>query len=110
MVADRAAELIIPPFVELFALPAVCLAGSLVWKAYAPGSVVARWMVRGWSGLLVVELLYLGLGLLIARVPLRVASALLFAPFYIVWKFGVYGAMALRRGVGGWNRTERRTL
>jgi cellulose synthase/poly-beta-1,6-N-acetylglucosamine synthase-like glycosyltransferase len=110
MVADRAAELIIPPFVELFALPAVCLAGSFVWKAYAPGSVVAKWMVRGWSGLLVVELLYLGLGLIIARVPLRVASALLFAPFYIVWKFGVYGAMALRRGVGGWNRTERRTL
>jgi len=38
------------------------------------------------------------------------ASVLLRAPFYIVWKFGLYAVMAVTRSAGGWKRTERREL
>jgi len=110
MVIDRALELIVPPFVELFTLPVLCLAGAACWTHFAPESSAAWWMVWAWGGVLVAQLVYLGAGLIIARVPLSVASSLLFAPFYIVWKFGVYGALLLRRGADGWRRTERHEL
>jgi 1,2-diacylglycerol 3-beta-glucosyltransferase len=109
-VVDRAVELIIPPFGELFALPVVFVAGAALWNRFAPGSETARWALWGWSGVLAAELVYLTAGLLIARVPAAVAASLLFAPFYIVWKLGVYAAMIVRRGAGGWNRTERQRM
>lgn len=110
MVIDRAAELIIPPFVELFTLPALGLLIGGLWLWIAPEATGARWMLLGWGAILAAQTTYLTAGLTLARVPLAVASSLLFAPFYIVWKFGLYGAMILRRGAGGWQRTERHTL
>jgi cellulose synthase/poly-beta-1,6-N-acetylglucosamine synthase-like glycosyltransferase len=110
LVIDRGIELIIPPFAELFALPVVCLIGAALWRAASPASDAARWMLWGWSGVLTAELLYLAAGLAMARVPRAVALSLLFAPLYIVWKFGLYGTMLLRRGAGGWNRTERHQM
>jgi cellulose synthase/poly-beta-1,6-N-acetylglucosamine synthase-like glycosyltransferase len=110
MVIDRAVELIIPPFVEFFTLPALGLLIGGLWLWIAPESAGARWMLWGWGGILTAQAAYLVIGLALARVPLSVASSLLFAPFYILWKFGLYGAMLVRRGAGGWQRTERHTL
>ncbi len=107
LVADRAIELIIPPFAELFALPAVCLIGGGFWLYKAPYSFAACLWLAGWGAILAAGAVYLAAGLVIARVPLKVSSALLFAPVYIMWKLGVYGAMMVRRGAGGWVRTER---
>jgi 1,2-diacylglycerol 3-beta-glucosyltransferase len=110
LLADRAIELIIPPFVEMFALPVLFLLGSLAWLYFTPGSAAATLMAWAWGGVLAAEVLYLAAGLVTARVPLAVAGSLLFAPVYIIWKFAVYGAMVARRGVGGWHRTERQAM
>jgi 1,2-diacylglycerol 3-beta-glucosyltransferase len=110
MVVDRAVELLIPPFVEFLALPGICVAVAVVWLWMKPESMAARLFLGGWVMVLVLQLLYLSAGMVIARVPLSVASSLLFAPWYVLWKFCVYGAMLMRRGVGGWIRTERQAL
>jgi cellulose synthase/poly-beta-1,6-N-acetylglucosamine synthase-like glycosyltransferase len=110
IVIDRALELIIPPFAELFTLPVLGLLGGALWAILAPDSSAAWGALWAWGAILAGEILYLAAGLAIARVPLSVASALLFAPFYIVWKFVLYGAMLLQRGAGGWKRTERHEL
>ncbi len=106
---DRAAELIIPPFAELFAVPLalflVCaLAGfGLHWR-------LALALTTAWGAVLALQAGYLFLGLWVARVPAQTALSILCVPFYIVWKFGVYGVMAVTRSAGGWKRTERRKL
>ena len=106
---DRAIELFIPPFAEMFAIPVLLGALSL-----GCGLALSwAWAVRlavAWGVLLVLEAGYLFLGLKIARVPWSVAKAVVGAPLYIVWKFGVYIKMALQRSAGGWKRTERREL
>lgn len=106
---DRAMELIIPPFAEMFAVPValllVCaLAGRLLAWKWASGLALA------WAGVLAIQFVYLAGGLRVARVPSSVAMSLLYAPFYIVWKFGVYAVMALTGSAGGWKRTERRKM
>ncbi|MEP6756416.1 MAG: glycosyltransferase family 2 protein [Chthonomonadales bacterium] len=107
---DRSFELIIPPFVEMFALPVV-IAGALgIWTAMRPGSPTVNLLLAGWLSVLALELVYLVGGLVVARVPMSVASSLLFAPFYILWKIVVVIAVLLKKGTGGWNRTERRSL
>ena len=104
---DRAAELIIPPFAELFALPIMLLAVcALVWRGLNWSG--AGWLCMAWLVTLGLEIVYLAGGMWVARVPASVALSLLRAPFYIVWKFGVYGVMAVSRSAGGWKRTERR--
>lgn len=108
MVADRAIDLIIPPFVELFALPTVCLIGGFAWLWSSPASFAAYLWIAAWSSVLAAGTFYLIAGLTLARVPWSVASALLFAPVYAMWKLGVYGTMIVRRSTGGWVRTERR--
>lgn len=110
MLFDRAVELLIPPFAELFTLPLVFSVLAGVWLWLAPESAAARYLLWSWVGVLTLQVLYLAVGLIVARVPLSVASALLFAPGYILWKFCIYGAMWMRRGTGGWVRTERQAL
>lgn len=108
--ADRAMELLIPPFAELLALPTVFLAAAAVWSLFAPPSAGFLAVAAAWMAVLVVAGLYLAVGLAVARVPWRVASSLAFGPIYVPWKLGLLLAMALRGGAGGWKRTERRAL
>jgi cellulose synthase/poly-beta-1,6-N-acetylglucosamine synthase-like glycosyltransferase len=106
---DRAAELIIPPFAEMVAVPLVmmliCFCAARVFHLPVLGAL--GW---GWALLLALFAGYLGAGLWVARIPLSVALTALYAPVYIVWKFGLYGAALLRRSGEGWKRTERRKL
>ncbi|MCS6775572.1 MAG: glycosyltransferase family 2 protein [Chloroherpetonaceae bacterium] len=109
ILCDRAMELIIPPFAEMFAVPlallAICLAvaGTCRW----PWAWGLTW---AWAVILALQAGYLIAGLWVARVPAQVAFSLLYAPAYIVWKLGVYLVMALTRSAGGWKRTERHQL
>ena len=106
---DRAIELWIPPFAEMFALPILFLGISLLCGSLG-GVSFARHMALIWGILLLLQALYLFLGMWVARVPASVALSILAAPFYILWKFGVYGTMLLHRSAGGWKRTERKEL
>lgn len=106
---DRAMEMIIPPFAEMFAVPLllllVSLAAAWLWKwPWAIGFSLA------WFAVLILQAGYLAWGMAIARVPTAVALSLLYAPGYMVWKFGVYAVMAVNRSAGGWKRTERHGL
>ncbi len=107
---DRAAELIIPPFAELFAVPLLLLGVSfLVEKLLSLKS--ARFFVAGWSTILALEAVYLLGGMWVSRASGRVVLSLLAAPFYVVWKLSLYPMMALsRKSSGEWKRTERREM
>lgn len=106
---DRAMELIIPPFAELFALPCLflclCSVSAVLLGWHAVGLIA--W---GWGAILALLAGYLALGLWGARIPAKVALSILRAPVYIVWKFGLYAVMAVGGSSAGWKRTERRKL
>ena len=107
---DRAVELIIPPFAELFIVPIFMIGIGFIWCHYAPSSMMASKFIVLWSILLAGQVVYLFSGLWISRVPLKVALSLLFSPVYIFWKLGIYVVLVLKRGAGGWIRTERRRM
>jgi len=106
---DRALEIVIPPFAEMFALPVLflTLCASMAWGLHWQS---ARFLTFFWLLILLGQCIYLIGGMWAAKVPLAMASVLLRAPFYIVWKFGLYAVMAVTRSAGGWKRTERREL
>lgn len=103
---DRAVELIIPPFAELFAAPVLMLTISSI-AAWTMGWHIAWIFSACWSIILVLQAGYLFLGMWVARVPSEVALSALYAPVYIIWKFALYAVMAIGRTSGGWKRTER---
>lgn len=97
---DGALELMIPPFsLTFFAAFASLGLGLLLRSPLAIG-----------LGALIVaaQVLYTlrGLAILPSR-SARVYLALAFAPWFILWKFGVYAAVALGAGKGQWVRTAR---
>jgi cellulose synthase/poly-beta-1,6-N-acetylglucosamine synthase-like glycosyltransferase len=109
LLLDRAIELIIPPFAEMFALPLLLLVVSLL-AGWLGGWHWALLMAAAWGLILAVQTLYLGAGMWLARMPVTVTLSLLYAPIYILWKFSVYLFMAVSRSSGGWKRTERHQL
>jgi 1,2-diacylglycerol 3-beta-glucosyltransferase len=97
---DGAMELMVPPFSLAFGLAfAVLAAGLMLWSPLAIGlglfviGAQAAYTLRG-------------LAIMPRRSP-RVYLALLFAPWFILWKLGVYVAVALGAGKGKWVRTAR---
>ncbi len=103
---DRAIELIIPPFAELFAVPILMLTISLVFALKFEWH--SAWIYFScWALVLMLQTVYLFAGMWVAKVPSEVALSALYAPFYIIWKFALYAVMALGRSAGGWKRTER---
>lgn len=103
---DRAIELIIPPFAEMFALPVVLGMVSLALGLIFQWNLML-WLAAGWGVVLLLQAIYLFVGMWAAKVPAKIATTVLYAPFYIVWKLGVYAAMLVKRSAGGWQRTER---
>src|SRR5262249_1390859 len=98
---DRAIELLIPPFAAMFAVPVV-LMSLCALAAWGLGWGWAAGLAIAWAVVLLFQAGYLFVGLWAARVPRRIALSALYAPAYIVWKFGVYAAMAVSRSAGGW--------
>ena len=109
LLRDRAIELIVPPFAEMFALPLalglVCILASVLL-----GWHTALLFASAWGLVLALQAAYLLTGMWVARMSWRVVLSLLFAPLYIVWKLGLYIVMAVGRSAGGWKRTERHEL
>lgn len=109
LLVDRALDLIIPPFAEMVVVPlaaAILCACVLALTHYRPVAVLGV----VWVSVLFIQAVYMIGGLWLARVPLSVAAAVMYAPGYIVWKLGIYGSMLLRRSPQVWKRTQRHKL
>lgn len=96
---DAAIEQLIPPFAIVAALSVVGLTAAILLQ-----STIGIWVG---IGLLVGQALYTLAGLVLARVPLRVYQALLYAPVFIGWKVWLYIRVLLGFERKGWVRTAR---
>lgn len=108
--ADSACALIVPPLAEL--------AGMLLLLAVmvVVGRIANLLPIPNvWAGALILTILglctYVTGGLLVSGAPISAFAALLWAPWYALWKFGLYTLSLLRTssrpGAAEWVRTER---
>ena len=103
---DRAVDLLIPPLtILLFSLFALTFVNLLDWLWL--GGLGLSLTLAACLFLLVAMVFFVVGGLWIGRCPLSAYTALLFAPFYMVWKLPLYFKMALRRTPQQWIRTSR---
>lgn len=109
ILVDRAIDLIIPPLSEMLAVPLVMAVANAVLGIWLR-MTVADWMAIIWGSVLLVQIVYLIIGLKVGKVQWPIWSALLFAPIYMAWKFTLYLTVFLSKSVTGWQRTERRPL
>lgn len=97
---DGALALLVPPFSLTFGLAFATLGASLVAGA-APAIGLAAFNVLA-------LLLHTARGLAIMPVrSARIYLALVYAPWFVLWKVGVYLAVAVGAGRGQWVRTAR---
>jgi cellulose synthase/poly-beta-1,6-N-acetylglucosamine synthase-like glycosyltransferase len=109
---DGAVDLLIPPFSLLAAgtlimtLAAACLSWithGMLWHILTPL----------WGAMLASQGVYVLASLILIRAPAIIYRRLLMAPFFVIWKFGVYFRMGLaaRRGAPtAWVRTARHEM
>lgn len=99
---DAAMEQLIPPTAVLTALIGACTLAGVVLGLWG------HWTVAGVGlALLAGEAIYLIVGLLLVRAPVRVWLALVYAPIFLIWKVGLYLRVLAGRERQGWVRTER---
>jgi cellulose synthase/poly-beta-1,6-N-acetylglucosamine synthase-like glycosyltransferase len=96
---DAAMEILVPPLSVLAGLIFCCCVGAFVLPSH-----VGLWLGLA---LLAALLLYIFIGLRLARLPLAAYRSLLFVPAYIVWKLWVYVAALVSAGDRRWVRTTR---
>ncbi|HLW00793.1 MAG TPA: glycosyltransferase family 2 protein [Ktedonobacterales bacterium] len=96
---DVAMEILLPPLSVLAGLVFCCCVGAILLPSY--------FGIRLGLALLVGLLLYIGIGLRLARLPLAAYRSLLFAPAYIAWKLWVYAVALVSAGDRRWVRTSR---
>jgi cellulose synthase/poly-beta-1,6-N-acetylglucosamine synthase-like glycosyltransferase len=98
---DAAMENLVPPFSIMAAGGVACLIGALLWGAPWP-IALAAFIVVG-------QVIYTITGLVLVRAPGRVYLALVYAPFYVVWKLLLWLNLTLhKRGrPTEWIRTAR---
>jgi hypothetical protein len=107
---DRAMDLIIPPLGLLVALIGffAIINGLAFWVL---GGDWLMWSAALWLIPIVGIVFFVILGLLIAKVPPRAYVALVYAPFYVLWKLWIYFTLFTRRRLPKeWVRTERNKI
>ncbi len=98
-ILDAAWELVMPP---------LSLLGLTALAVVATGALLGNWTLAAVGAVAVGALtIHVIGGLLVARVPLRTWAALLPAPFYALWKLGLYLRVLAWSGPRGWVRTVR---
>ncbi|MCC6730422.1 MAG: glycosyltransferase [Chthonomonadales bacterium] len=110
LLADRAADLLVPPFAEFLAVPCALIVLGAALALSGIDASGGRVLAAAWGAVLAAAVMYLVVGLFVARVPAAVAWALAAAPVYAVWKLATCAALLARGGTGGWRRTERRAF
>jgi cellulose synthase/poly-beta-1,6-N-acetylglucosamine synthase-like glycosyltransferase len=99
---DGILELCLPSFSTLcVSIPILLLFQVAVFGLYPSRSFVTSIV------LLTLALVYPLLGLVAARAPLSTLAALIYGPFYVVWRLWVGGIARLRHGRVPWTRTRR---
>lgn len=96
---DAAMEILVPPLSVLAGLVICCCVGAFLLPSYLG--------IRLGVALVVGLMLYVLVGLRLARLPLAAYRSLLFAPAYIVWKLWVYAVALVSSGNRRWVRTSR---
>jgi cellulose synthase/poly-beta-1,6-N-acetylglucosamine synthase-like glycosyltransferase len=96
---DAAMEILVPPLSVVVGLVLCCCAGAVLLHSTLG--------MRLGAALLVGLLLYVFIGLRLARLPLAAYRLLLFAPAYIAWKLWVYVVALIPAGDRRWVRTSR---
>jgi len=99
---DRALELIIPPYSILWVLSFAlfALAAAVSW-----GTIDALFLV--WAGVIAASILYVLLGLVVARAGWRIYRNLLYAPFFILWRVKIIMQGYFSKAADSWVKTER---
>ncbi len=96
---DSMMEHVIPPFSMVTGLALLYFIVTVVWGTPALVSLA--------SSLLIGQMAYILAGLILARTPASTYRALLYAPFFILWKIWLLVRMLGRSEQQGWVRTAR---
>lgn len=106
---DAVMEHLIPPFSILAAASAACFVAAMAIARLpsAGKKKISRLNVSLGAGILGGQLIYLLSGLRLAKAPVAVYRALLYAPAFIIWKLWLYVRVLLGRDSDGWIRTQR---
>jgi cellulose synthase/poly-beta-1,6-N-acetylglucosamine synthase-like glycosyltransferase len=96
---DAIAEVCLPPISVLVGLLVVVVSGAVALH-WGPGLLAA-------GGLMAVFALHGMAGMGLARLSWRAYGSLLYAPWYVLWKIGIYCHATWARGTGAWVRTSR---
>jgi cellulose synthase/poly-beta-1,6-N-acetylglucosamine synthase-like glycosyltransferase len=96
---DAAMEIMVPPLSVVAGLILCCCVGAFLLPSYLG--------IRLGAALFVELMLYVLIGLRLARLPLAAYRSLLFAPAYIIWKLWVYMVALIAAGDRRWVRTAR---
>lgn len=106
---DRALDLLIPPLALLaLLLTSLTFLDVIVWLVLG-----GEWLgatVLGWVGLIIGLILFIIGGLAVARAPRAAWLALVFAPFYVLWKLQIYIRMLIIKAPKEWIRTPRSVI
>lgn len=101
---DSIMEHLIPPFAVLLGVTLLYLGITILLLPSTALLGIAAFLLLG-------QLLYLLLGLWLARTPLRTYLALAYVPIFLAWKLWLYGRMLIENLLGqegpGWVRTAR---
>lgn len=96
---DAAVEQLIPPFSVVTGASAAVLLAALALRS-SHGVALATYIVLG-------QVVYIFVGLALARAPVEVYRSLLFAPAYVAWKIWLYVRLLLGLKPSSWVRTAR---
>jgi cellulose synthase/poly-beta-1,6-N-acetylglucosamine synthase-like glycosyltransferase len=101
---DRALELLIPPYSILWVLTFTlfALAAAVSWSR---GEIDALLIV--WSGVIAASVLYVLLGLVVARAGWKIYRNLLYAPFFLLWRVKIITQGYFSKAADKWVKTER---
>ncbi|NNJ11070.1 glycosyltransferase [Chloroflexales bacterium ZM16-3] len=99
LLLDAAVEQLIPPFSVVAGLSGAAMLASLLLRS-RQAIALATAIITG-------QVIYIFSGLALARAPITVYKALLFAPAFMAWKLVLYGKLLLGIKPQGWVRTSR---
>ncbi len=102
---DALVDLIMPPFVNLFA---AAIGLTLVTFLFSLGGIDAvSVLLPYWCAVVIAGILHVFVGLAAARADRGLYKTLFFIPRYAFWKLMIYGKMALKNRSEEWIRTTR---
>ncbi|MEX0648878.1 MAG: glycosyltransferase family 2 protein [Balneolaceae bacterium] len=101
---DACIDLVTPPLVNTLLL-VVMMGGlnTILWYA----GWVSQVFVWIWTGILLMGILHLFVGLYAAGADRRIYRSILYIPIYVIWKIKVYAKAMITVSDGKWVRTKR---